>query len=83
MRILALAVLALAASAAHAQGERRPSPSEPKAKVPPVEYRSALEGYRPFAEQERRDWRKANEAVREAAKPQPGAPAHKGHGGHK
>ena len=83
MRIRPLAGGARAPRAALAPGERRPDPVEPKVKVPPVEYRSALEGYRPFAEQERRDWRKANEEVREAAKPQPGAPAHKGHGGHK
>jgi hypothetical protein len=40
---------------------------DPKAKVPPAQYRSAFEGYRPFAEQEPGDWRKANEAVSKAA----------------
>jgi hypothetical protein len=84
---------ALAAGAAAAQGDGRPNPLDAQAKVPAVEYRSAFEGYRPFAEQEPRDWRNANEEVRTAgghAGPKPGqGPGHKtskpepGHGGHK
>jgi hypothetical protein len=56
---------------------------DPKAKVPPTQYRSAFEGYKPFADQPPGDWRKANEEVtKAAAKPQPAAKA-PGHGGHK
>jgi hypothetical protein len=62
---------------------------DPKAKVPPVHFRSALDGYRAFAAQGLADWRKANEEVvrgRETPKPQPGKPESSGapaHGGHK
>jgi hypothetical protein len=86
----ALAVAGLAA----AQGDGRPDPRDPRAKAPPVEYRSAFEGYRPFADAELRDWRRSNEEVgaagghaghqpapgpgKPAAKPQPGQ-----HGEHK
>jgi hypothetical protein len=66
-------VLAVAVGAAHAQGERRPNPTDPQAKVPAVEFRSAFEGYRPFADQEMRDWRGANDEVGRAG----------GHGGHR
>ena len=52
----------LIAGTALAQEERR-SPLDPKAKVPPTEYRSALEGYRPFAEQDLADWRRSNDQV--------------------
>jgi hypothetical protein len=99
MRIPVLALLAFAAGAAHAQGERRPNPMDPQAKVPPVEFRSAFEGYRPFADQDRRDWRGANDELgsagghggqrpaqgsgEQSSKPQPGKPAHQDHGGHK
>jgi hypothetical protein len=89
MRILFLAVT-VAAAAAHAQGER-PSPADAQAKVPPVEFRSAFEGYRPFADREMRDWRRSNDEVAKAgghaglrpgqgpgqqtSTPQPGKPA--------
>lgn len=72
---------------------------DPEVKVPPTQYRSAFEGYKPFAEQDLADWRKANDDVRaagghaghrpgqgpgkETSKPQPGKPEMKGHGGHK
>lgn len=91
MRITSIAVPALLlAGVAVAQGDGRSDPRDPKAKVPPVEFRSAFEGYRPHAEQELRDWRKSNEEVGAAAqrpgqgsgsqpsKPQPGKP-HEGH----
>ena len=81
-----------------AQNAERPNPNDPKAKVPPIEYRSAFEGYRPFTDQEAADWRRANEEVgaagghaghrpgqgpgRPTSKPQPGQ-ADKEHGGHK
>lgn len=73
-------VALLAAGSAFAQGERQPGPSDPRMKSPPVEYRSAFEGYRPYAEAELRDWRRANEEVgKPPAKPQPGT---SGHGSH-
>ena len=97
MRRVLLAVPALLATGLvlAQSGER---PEDPRAKAPPLEYRSAFEGYRPFAEQELRDWRKANDEVRQAgghaghkrgqptSKPQPGSPdasGHQGHGAHK
>lgn len=92
----ALPVLLIAGAAA-AQ-DNRPSPLDPQAKGPPVQFGSAFEGYRPFAEQESIDWRKANEEVaaagghagprpgqgpgQQASKPQPGKPAGSGHEGH-
>lgn len=89
----------LAAGAVFAQGERQPDPRDPRVKAPPVEYRSAFEDYRRFAEPEQRDWRKSNEEVGSSgghaghkpgqgpsapsSKPQPGSPEASGHGGHK
>ena len=92
MRRLFVALPALLlAGAAVAQGAGGASVLDPQAKVPPVEFRSAFKDYRPFSEQELRDWRSANEEVgaagghaghrpgqgpgRESAKPQPGKPA--------
>ena len=63
----------LLAGGAAAQRDGRADPRDPATKVPPTEYRSAFEGYRPYAEQELRDWRGANEEVRQAG----------GHAGHK
>ncbi len=91
MRIIFNAVPALLlAGTAAAQGDSRAAALDPRAKVPPVEYRSAFDGYRPFAEPEARDWRGANEEVgaagghaghrpgqgpgRQTSKPQPGKP---------
>jgi hypothetical protein len=82
VRSICIALAALAAGVAAAQEARRPDPADLKAKVPPVEYRSAFEGYRPFADQELRDWRKANAEVREAAQ-KPAVKAGKPHGVHK
>jgi len=89
----------LVAGAAAAQRDGRADPRDPATKVAPTEYRSAFDGYRPYAEQEPRDWRGANDEVREAGghaghkpgqgagpqtlKPQPGMPESKAHGGHK
>jgi hypothetical protein len=53
----------LFAGLAVAQGDGRSDPRDPKAKVPPVEFRSALEGYRPYADADLRDWRKSNDEV--------------------
>ena len=100
MRLTFLAVpVLLFAGAAAAQQHGRPDPRDPRAKAPAVEYRSALEGYRPYAEPELRDWRKSNEEVGAAGghaghrpgqgpgaqttKPQPGTPAPRSHGDHK
>lgn len=74
MRIIVFAVPALLfAGAAVAQDAGRTNPLDPQAKVPPVEFRSAFESYRPFIEQERRSWREANEEVGAAG----------GHAGHR
>jgi hypothetical protein len=100
MRLMFLAVPALLlAGAAAAQQDGRLDPKDPRAKAPPVEYRSALEGYRPYEEPQPRDWRQSNEAVGSAgghagqrpsqgeaaqtSRPKPGAPAPRGHGDHK
>jgi len=80
-RAICIALAALAASAAAAQQAQRPDPVEPKAKVPPAQYRSAFEGYRPYVEEKVAPWRESNDAV----KPRPAArpPANGGHGGHR
>jgi hypothetical protein len=84
MRTILVAVLApLFAGVAVAQGDGRSDPRDPKTKVPPVEYRSAFEGYRPYAEPELRDWRKSNADVEAAAKPAPKPQPGKPHEGHK
>lgn len=91
MRILfVLAPALLFTGTAGAQGDGRSDPRDPLAKAPPVEYRSAFEGYRPYTEPELRDWRKSNEEVgaagghaghrptqgegAQSSKPQPGKP---------
>jgi hypothetical protein len=64
MRISFLVLPALLlAGAASAQSADRPNPANPQASVPPVEYRSAFEGYRSFVEEDLRDWRKSNDEV--------------------
>ena len=99
MEKLFIAVSAiLFASFAAAQGDGRANPLDPGAKSPAVQYRSAFEGYKPFAERDLSDWRKANDEVGAAAqktsKPAPGKPesaggpsekrgGHHGHGAHK
>jgi hypothetical protein len=70
--VFAMPVLLLAGTAV-AQSDGRPDPMDPRAKVPPVEFRSAFEGYRPYAEPELRDWRNSNEEVGAAG----------GHAGHR
>ena len=84
MRIIFVAPALLCAGLAVAQSGDRPDARDPRAKAPPVEYRSAFEGYRPYAEAEARDWRKSNEEVGRpaSAKPQPAKPAAPGHEGH-
>ena len=97
MRVLFIAVPAFF-SAGVAVAQDRPNVLEPRAPVPPIEYRSAFESYRPFTEQALANWRKANEEVAAAgghagqrpgqgpgqpsSKPQPGKPESSGDTGH-
>lgn len=89
IRSVVLVVSTVVASSAAAQGAPRLDPKDPKAPVPAVTYRSAFEGYRPYAEPELVPWRRANEEVGAAGghtgmfKPPAKAPAGKDHGGHK
>lgn len=94
MRFAFPAVLALLVAGYAAAQEGRRNPLDPAAKVLPVEYRSAFEGYRPYTEQEIANWRRSNEEVGAAgghagllrgrgtggqtSKPQPGAPENSG-----
>lgn len=55
-----------AATAGSAAAQARPDPTDAKAKAPPVEYRSAFEGYKPYAEPELAPWRGVNDEVRRA-----------------
>ena len=86
-RIYGVVPALLCAGMAVAQGDGRSDPRQPKAKVPPVEFRSAFEGYRPYADQELRDWRKSNDEVGAAgghAGQRPGKPESSGgHGDYK
>ena len=98
MRTLSVYLPALLVAGAAAAQEGRPTPLDPRAKAPPVQFRSALEGYRPFAEQDLADWRKANQEVaaagghgghrpgqgagQQTSKPQPDKPEASGHGEH-
>src|SRR5262245_13515364 len=64
MRIGFLVVPALlGAGTAVAQVAARPDPLDARAKVPPVEFRSAFEGYRRYADPQMRDWRKSDEEL--------------------
>jgi hypothetical protein len=91
--LVVTAAIAFAAAAAAESGDRR-KVTDPDAKVPATEFQSAFEGYRPFADEERRDWRKSNEEVgaaggyagrrpgqdagQQPSKPQAGAPESSG-----
>ena len=80
-RILLLAAVWLGQGAAALAAES--SPTDPAASAPPVAYRSAFEGYRPFKEEPIADWRKVNEEVRAAGGHigiMGGAGGHAGHG---
>jgi hypothetical protein len=89
LRSVVLVVATAVAGSAAAQGAQRPDPKDPKAPAPAVTYRSAFEGYRPYAESELVPWRRANEEVGAAGghtgmfKPPTKAPSGKDHGGHK
>jgi hypothetical protein len=63
MRIVVVLLAAVLGGCAARQAEPPVAARDAQAKVPPVGYRSAFEGYRPFAEQELADWRRANEGV--------------------
>jgi hypothetical protein len=93
---IAFALAAMVAGAAAAQSAAKPDPADPKARVPSVEYRSAFEGYRRYAEPEVTGWREMNQEVGrvgghlgivrgqgDAVKPGAKVPAEAGHGGHK
>jgi hypothetical protein len=85
-RLIFIALAALAAGAVAAQETPRPQPTDPGAKVPAVEYRSAFSGYRALAEEKVAPWRESNEAVKPPPedKPKPDAkPAAGTHGGHR
>jgi len=74
MRFLLLAAPALLlAGCSTAQGDARPNATDAAAKAPAVVFSSAFEGYKPFADPESQDWRKANDEVGAAG----------GHGAHK
>lgn len=73
MRIASWVVPAMLLAGCAGSNEPPVDSANPRAKAPPVEYRSAFEGYQKFAEQEPLDWRKANEEVGTAG----------GHRGHK
>ena len=91
--LVALPALLIAGTGA-AQDTARPDPRDARAKVPSVEFRSALEGYRPYSEPQPRDWRQANDEVgaggghlghrpgqgpgKATSKPQPGTPPSSG-----
>jgi hypothetical protein len=71
--VVVLLFAALLSGCAARQAEPPVAARDAQAKVPPVAYHSAFEGYRPFADQELADWRRANEEVGAAG----------GHAGHK
>ena len=64
---------ATAAGTALAQAPR-PDPSSPRGKAPPLEYRSAFDGYQAFKDEPQAPWRESNEAVKDEGG------AHAGHG---
>ena len=88
--ILVVLPALLVAGCAAAQRDGRADPRDAATNIPPTEYRSAFDGYRRYAEQDLRDWRGANDEVRDAgghaghrpgqgpgtqtSKPQPGTP---------
>src|SRR5215208_3552904 len=72
-RSIVILLSAFAAGTALAEVTRPPDPTDPRAKVPRVEYRSAFSDYRPFAEDKLASWRESNEAVKNGGE-------HTGHG---
>ena len=88
----------IVASAAFGQGAPAADPEDPAAPAPPLAYRSAFDGYKPFADEDVAGWREANDEVRAAgghaghrpgqgpgaqtSKPQPGTRQSGEHGAH-
>jgi hypothetical protein len=58
-------LLALAACAAGAQSGPAPAATVATEAAPPLAYRSAMEGYKPFVEEKPVPWKEANETVRQ------------------
>ena len=75
-KILLVVPALLVAGCGAAPNERRPDVLDARATVPPVEFRSAFQDYRSFADPELTDWRRANEEVGAAG-------GHAGHGARK
>lgn len=73
---IAVAITAtLPLSVAAQESNAQPYPDDPNLKVPPLVYRSALQDYRPMADEEKtpdKVWRSANEDLRQLG----------GHAGH-
>ena len=63
MRKIVAVALALCAGAALAQGDKPRDATDPKAKAPPVQYRSTFSDYRSFREPEAASWREVNDQV--------------------
>jgi hypothetical protein len=63
MRIVSWVVPAVLLVGCAGSKESPVDAGSPQAKAPPVEYRSAFDGYQSFAERELIDWRKANAEV--------------------
>lgn len=95
-RSIFIALAALAAGTVIADEPRRADPTDPQAKVPGVEYRSAFADYRALSDDKVSPWRESNETVkgsdehkgdaaRGPAQPKPEAkpPAGGEHGAHK
>lgn len=73
MRKIVFGLLAsVAAGAAHAQSSARPDPTDPKASVPGVQYRSAFSEYQSYREPEIEKWREVNDQMKDLG-------GHKGH----
>lgn len=71
-RAIILAISALALAGCAGSRPQAPDPRQPQSSVTPLEYRSAFDGYRPFADRDLANWRQANEEVGTAG----------GHAGH-
>jgi hypothetical protein len=56
---------AAAADAGCAQAPAVPQADQPALKAPPLEYRSAFEGYQGFSDDKLLPWRDANDAVKD------------------
>lgn len=89
-KYVVVAVMAAFAGPLAAQGTARPDPADARAKVPAVEHRSALEGYRRYEEPQVGGWRELNDETGRVGghlgilRGQTGAKAPaKPHGGHK